>query len=292
MLCIGENLNVMQKNLKQAFEERNPQPVQEMALAQQKAGMHWIDINLGPARKNGPELMAWLVQAVQQVVDLPLSLDTSNIEAMEAGLAVHKGRALINSIMVRPERYQAMLPLVTKYDADMIALLWGPEGLPRDENERAAWAVELIYAANEMGIDNQRIFVDPIITPLNIQQPQLMSTLLFMEMLPEIAPGARSVCGLSNLSNGTPWREPLNQTYLVMLKRVGMFSAIIDYKDSLLIDIAAGKRPDIEEVVTAVQDGGITSPEQVADDLKVYVRAASVILGHTIYSDSWQALSA
>jgi 5-methyltetrahydrofolate corrinoid/iron sulfur protein methyltransferase len=290
MKCIGENLNVMQKSLNQAFQERDPGPVQEMARAQQRAGMAWIDVNLGPARKNGPELMDWLVRTIQEAVDLPLSLDTSNIEAMEAGLAAHKGRALINSIMARPERYKAMLPLVTRYDADMIALLWGPEGLPRDENERAAWAVELIYAANEMGIDNERIYVDPIITPLNIQQAQLPAVLRFMAMLPEIAPGARSVAGLSNLSNGTPWREPLHQTYLAMLKRAGMYSAILDYKDQLLIDIAAGKRPDIEQVVAAVEDGSLTSPQEAAENLRVFARAARVILGHSLYSDSWMNL--
>jgi 5-methyltetrahydrofolate corrinoid/iron sulfur protein methyltransferase len=111
-----------------------------------------------------------------------------------------------------------------------------------------------------------------------------------MEMLPEIAPGARSLCGLSNLSNGTPWREPLNQTYLAMLKKAGMDSAIVDYNDSLLLDIAAGKRPDIEQVVAAVGDGSITAPEQAEERLRVFVRAARVILGHSVYSDSWMNL--
>jgi 5-methyltetrahydrofolate corrinoid/iron sulfur protein methyltransferase len=230
------------------------------------------------------------VRTIQEEVDMPLSLDTSNIEAMEAGLAAHKGTALINSIMCRRERYEAMLPLVSRYGADMIALLWGPEGLPRDENERAAWAVELIYAANEMGIDNQRIYVDPIVTPLNIQQPQLVAVLNFMEMLPEIAPGARSVCGLSNLSNGTPWREPLNQTYLAMLKQAGMTSAIVDYNDSLLLEIAAGRRSDIEQVVAAVKAGDLSAPEEVEEKLGVFVRAARVILGLSVYSDSWMNL--
>jgi 5-methyltetrahydrofolate corrinoid/iron sulfur protein methyltransferase len=290
MLCVGENLNIMQKTMAQAFKERNAHLIQKMALAQQQAGMHYIDVNIGPAKKNGPALMTWLVETIQQAVDLPLSLDTSNIEAMEAGLAAHKGRALINSIMARPERYNAMLPLANKYDANMVALLWGPEGLPRDENERAAWAVDLIYAANESGISNERIFVDPIITPLNIQQPQLLSTLTFMQMLPELAENARSICGLSNLSNGAAWRAPLNQTYAAMLKQVNMYACIIDYQDQTLIDIAAGLRPDIEQIIEQVQRGVITSPDQAPEELRLYVRAAKVILGHTIYSDSWMEL--
>ena len=289
MKLIGENLNVIKKVIGQAFKDRNPEPIQALAIEEKKAGVDWIDINLGPARKGGPELMEWVVKTVQEVVpDVPLALDTSNIEAIEAGLSVVKGTALVNSVMARPERYSVMIPMVAKYKADVIALLWGPEGLPRDENERAALAVELVYAMNEAGIPNEQIFVDPIITPVNIQQPQLMATLTFMQMLQDIAPGARSTNGLSNISNGTPWREPLNQAYMIMLERAGMFSCIADYEDKLIVDIAKGKRPDLVEAVHKVQDGEITDPAQVeGDEAKTFVRAARVILGHTLYSDSW-----
>lgn len=289
MQLIGENLNVIKTVIGKAFKDRNPEPIQKMALEEKAAGMDWIDINLGPARKGGPELMEWVVKTVQEVVtDIPLALDTSNIEAIEAGLAVHKGKALVNSVMARPERYTVMLPMVAKYGADMVALLWGPEGLPRDENERAALAVELCYAANEAGIPNENLFVDPIITPVNIQQPQLMSTMAFMQMLQDIAPGARSTNGLSNISNGTPWREPLNQIYMIMLERSGMYSCIADYEDKLLIDIARGRRPDLVDAVHKVMDGEITSPDQVeGDEAKLFVRGARVILGHSLYSDSW-----
>ena len=289
MKTIGENLNVIKKEIGQAFKDRNPEPLQKLALAEKATGVDWIDINLGPARKGGPELMEWVVKTVQEVVpDIPLALDTSNIEAIEAGLAVHKGTAMVNSVMARPERYTVMLPLVAKYKADMVALMWGPEGLPRDENERAALAVELIYAANEAGIPNEQIYVDPIITPVNIQQEQLMADLAFMQMVQDIAPGARSTNGLSNISNGTPWREPLNQTFMIMLERAGMYSSIVDFEDELIMNIAKGNRPDIVEVVHKVQDGEITSADQVdTDELKTFVRAARVILGHTLYSDSW-----
>ncbi|MGD8561749.1 MAG: dihydropteroate synthase [Desulfarculaceae bacterium] len=289
MKTIGENLNVIKKEIGQAFKDRNPEPIQKLAQAEKAAGVDWIDINLGPARKGGPELMEWVVKTVQEVVpDVPLALDTSNIEAIEAGLAVHQGTALVNSVMARPERYTVMLPMVAKYKADMVALLWGPEGLPRDENERAALAVELVYAANEAGIPNEQIYVDPIITPVNIQQEQLMADLTFMMMLQDIAPGARSTNGLSNISNGTPWREPLNQTYMIMLERSGMYSSIVDYEDELLMNIAQGKRSDIVEVVHKVQDGQISDPGEVdTDELKTFVRAARVILGQTLYSDSW-----
>ena len=139
----------------------------------------------------------------------------------------------------------------------MIALMWGPEGLPRDENERGALAAELIYAANEAGIPNEDIFVDGIVTPVNIQQPQLMSLMEFQKMLQDMSPGASSTCGLSNISNGPPdhLRPILNQTYMVMLEKCGMESVIADPLDDQLIAIAKGQRQDIVDLIYGMLDG-------------------------------------
>ena len=291
MLLIGENLNVMRHIIARAFEQKDPGPIAEEALRQKARGMNWIDINLGPARKHGTELMEFVVKTVQEAIgdQPPLCLDTSNIEAMEAGLAVHKGKAVINSIMARPERYEKMIPLAVKYKAGMIALMWGPEGLPRDENERAALAVDLIYAANQAGIPNQDIFVDGIVTPINIQQPQLMSLLAFQEMLQEIAPGIASTCGLSNSSNGIPdhLRPILNQTYMIMLERKGVYSCIVDAYDDKLISIARGERDDIVGVVRKVMDNEDIEVKFLTKELRDYVKTAKVILGQSLYSDLW-----
>ena len=301
MKLIGENLNVITKRFAEAFKNKDPKPIIEEVKLQKEKGMDWVDINIGPARKNGPELLEWIVKTIEEEVPdhPPLSLDTSNIEAMEAGLAAHKsGRALMNSIMCRPERYEKMIPLAVKYNAQVIALMWGPEGLPRDENERAALAAELIYAMNEAGIQNEDIFVDGIVTPLNIQQQQLMSLLAFQEMLQDIAPGAKSTCGLSNVSNGVPTnlRPIINQTYMVMLGRKGMYSCIADAYDDGLIAIARGERPDIVELIHKIMDGedvDINSlPENPNHGWKLadYAKTARVILGHTLFSDSWLEL--
>jgi 5-methyltetrahydrofolate corrinoid/iron sulfur protein methyltransferase len=300
MLLIGENLNVISRVIGKAFKEKDPGPIAEEAKRQKEKGMDWIDINLGPARKGGPELMQFVVKTVQEAIGdtPPLCLDTSNIEAMEAGLAVHNGNAIINSIMCRPERYEKMIPLAVKYKANMIALMWGPEGLPRDENERAALAVELIYAANEAGVPNEDIFVDGIVTPLNIQQPQLMSLMAFQEMINDIAPGSKSTCGLSNVSNGPPehLRSILNQTFMVMLERKGMYSCIADAYDDGLIAIARGKRPDIVELIHKVMDGEPVDEKGLPEDanhgwkLVDYVKTTKVIMGSTLYSDSWLEL--
>ena len=205
MLLIGESLNVISTKIGRAYKERDPKPIQEEALFQKEKGMDYIDINLGPAKKDGPELMPWVVETVQEVVDdVPLALDTSNIDAIEAALKVCKLSPIVNSIMVRPERYERMVPMVAESGADFVALMWGPDGLPRDENERADLAVELLYFANEAGIPNEKIWVDGIVTPVNIQQPQAISLMEFQKMIQDMAPGSRSTCGLSNISNGPP----------------------------------------------------------------------------------------
>jgi 5-methyltetrahydrofolate corrinoid/iron sulfur protein methyltransferase len=293
MLLIGESLNVISKKIGRAFKERDPKPIQEEALFQKEKGMDYIDINLGPAKKDGHELMPWVVQTVQEVVpDVPLALDTSNIDAIEAALKVYQETPqppLINSIMVRPERYERMVPIAVEHNADFIALMWGPEGLPRDENERAALAVELIYFANEAGIGNDKIWVDGIVTPVNIQQPQLMSLMAFQEMLPEIAPEAKSTCGLSNISNGPPdnLRPILNQTYMVMLMKYGMHCVIADPLDDQLIAIAKGNRQDIVDLIYNVMDSKEPDMASLSKEMQDYVKTVNVILGKTLYSDSW-----
>lgn len=295
MYLIGESLNVISTKIGRAFKERDPKPIQEEALFQKEKGMDYIDINLGPAKKEGHELMPWVVQTVQEVVtDVPLALDTSNVDAIEAALKVYKRPAgapapLINSIMVRPERYERMVPLAAEHDADFILLLWGPEGLPRDENERAALCVELAYFANEAGIPNEKIWVDGIVTPVNIQQPQLMSLMEFMKMLQDIAPDAKSTCGLSNISNGPPdhLRPILNQTYMVMLERCGMYSVISDPLDEKLTEIAKGKRPDIVELIHKEMDGENPSRADLSKEMLDYAKTCDVILGKVLYSDSW-----
>ena len=292
MLCFGESLNVMGTKIGKAFKEMDPKPIQEEAVFQKEKGMDYIDINLGPAKKTGVQLMPWVVETVQEVVDLPLLLDTSNIDAIEAGLKVCKQTPIINSIMCRPERYEKMLPLAAEYNADFVALMWGPEGLPRDENERAALAVELITVANEMGIPNEKIWVDGIVTPVNVQQEHSMSLIKFYEMLSDIAPGAKSTCGLSNISNGAPdhLRDILNQVYSVMLKKVGMASIISDPRDDTLTAIAKDQRKDLEEVVYAMMDGNEPDRSSLSKDMVDVAKTTKVLMGRSLYSDSWLEL--
>jgi len=299
MIRVGENLNIMVKIIGQAMKERDPKPIQELAVAEAEAGVDYIDVNLGPARKGGEELMEWMVKTVQEVVDLPLYLDTTNIQAMEAGLKAYKnkqGKAVINSIMCRPERMEAQIPLATKYDAGMVALLWGPEGMPRDAAERGLLVADILQRAAEAGVAGEDIWVDPIITPVNVQQNQLLECNQFMselEMIAEVlAPGCRSTCGLSNVSNGAPehLRPILNQTYMIMLERFGMKSCIVDAFDKDLHDIARGGKSEIASLVQGVLDGEESDTGNLSKEAGDYVKTARVLLGHSLYSDSWLEL--
>ncbi len=299
MILIGENLNIMVKKIGQAMKEKNPKPIQDLVVAEAEAGVDYIDINLGPARKGGEELMEWMVEIVQEVVDLPLYLDTTNVNAIEAGLKAYKnkqGKAVINSIMCRPERMEAQIPVAATYDAGMVALLWGPEGMPRDAAERGVLATEILQRAAEAGVAGEDIWVDPIITPVNVQQNQLMECNQFMselDMIAEVlAPGCKSTCGLSNVSNGAPehLRPILNQTYMIMLEKSGMKSCIVDAFDRDLHEIARGGRPEIAALIHQVVDGDVPAMENLSKEAQDYVKTAKVLLGHSLYSDSWLEL--
>jgi len=297
MILIGENLNVVVKKIGTAMREKDPKPIQELAMAETNAGADYLDINLGPARKGGGELMEWVVKTVQEVVDTPLYLDTVNAEAIEAGLRVYKnkkGKAVINSIMARPESMEAKFPLAQKYDAGLVALLWGPSGLPRDANERGVLAAELMQKAMEYGIPNEDVWIDPIITPITSPQSQVQvpSCVEFMKMfkeLQEIAPGIKSTCGLSNVSNGAPnhLRPILNQAYLVMLERYGMSSAIIDAFDEEIKNFARGKREDLKQLIHRVMDKEPIDLNTLSKEEANYVKTVRVLMGQILYSDSW-----
>ena len=288
----GENLNVISKTLGPAMKNRDPAPIREMAERETEAGVDYIDLNIGPARKGGAEIMEWIVKTVQEVTDLPLFLDTSNVEAIEAGLKVYqpkKGKAIINSIMARPERMEALVPLAGKYGAGMVALLWGPEGMPRDTDERAMLLAELYMAGTEAGVDPNDIFVDPIITPVNVQQDQLPHCMGLYQAQEDLAPGCRSTNGLSNVSNGAPehLRPILNQTFLMMLIQCGVQGAIVDAFDQPLQDIARGKMPDLVDLVGKVMNGEPIDMGSLSKEEADYVKTAKVLLGESLYSDSW-----
>ena len=293
MIVIGERINVMTKVLGAAMKTRDKKPIQEMAIAETKAGAEYLDLNLGPARRGGPELTQWIIKAAEEVSDLPLYIDTSNVEAIEAGLQVAShdhGKPVINSISCRPERMDALLPLVKKYDAAFVALLLGVDGIPRDASERGVLAAEIVHkATSEYGIAEEDIWFDPIVLPINVQLQQVQACFEFTEQIPYMAPNGKSTCGISNVSNGSPndLRPILNQTYMIMLEKQGMYACIMDPLDEGMMEIAKGGKQDIVKLIHKMLDGeDVNSADLNPEELKYY-KTVRVLRGDILYSDSW-----
>jgi len=291
VVCIAESINIMSKRIGQAMKERNPEPIQKMAKEEAELGADYLDLNIGPAKKEGSDLASWIVKIVEEVVDTPISLDTTNPEAMIAGLKASKNpsKALMNSITIQPERLEKLGPFAAEIGCEVVALLWGHDGLPRDANERASLAVDLVMKLNEYGIPNEKIWVDPIITPITLGADQLNEALLFLSMLQDIAPGAKSIVGLSNVSNGvaTQLRPYLNRALLMMLMKYDIYSAIVDVYDKELVEIAKGKHPEWVALVHRIMDGDEPDPKSLSPkELEIY-KTVRVLMGKTIFSESW-----
>lgn len=292
--AIAESINIMGKRSGGAMKERNPGPVQEMAREEANAGASYLDLNIGPARKDGTELMPWVVETVQGVVELPLCLDTTNTDAMAAGFQVvaNKNQAIMNSISAQPERMEKLIPVAAEAGCNVIALLWGPDGMPRDSNERAAMAVDLMMALNSAGIPNEKILFDPIGTPITLGADQIASGLEFMMMLQDIAPGAGSTVGLSNVSNGVAehLRKYLDRTYLIMLMKYGISTAIVNSYDKDLMAICKGQCQDLVDLVHGMMDGNDPDPSTLHGAALEHYKTYKALSGQAVFSESWLEL--
>ena len=292
--AIAESINIMGKRSGSAMKERNPAPVQEMAKEEAGAGASYLDLNIGPARKDGTELMPWVVETVQEVSDLPLVLDTTNIDAMAAGFkaVTNKEEAVLNSIMARPERMEALVPVAAEAGCNVVALLWGPDGMPRDSNERAALAVDLLMALTEAGIPNEKMLFDPIASPITLGADQTLAGLEFLSMLQDIAPGAGSTVGLSNVSNGVDekLRKYLDRTYLMMLMKYGLTTAIVNAYDVELMAICKGERQEHVEMVHAMMDGNDPDPSTLQGAALEHYKTYKALSGQSVFSESWLEL--
>ncbi len=292
--AIAESINIMGTRSGSAMKERIQGPVQEMAKEESAAGAAYLDLNIGPARKDGTELMPWVVETVQDTVDTPLCLDSTNTDAMAAGFKVvkNKAQAIMNSISAQPERMEALIPVAAEAGCDVIALLWGPDGMPRDSAERAAMSVDLMMALNEAGIANEKILFDPIGTPITLGADQIAAGLEFMEMLPDIAPGSGSTVGLSNVSNGVAehLRKYLDRTYLIMLMKYGISTAIVNCYDAELMAICKGERQDLVDMVHGMMDGNDPDPSTLEGTAIEHYKTYKALSGQTVFSESWLEL--
>jgi len=289
MILIGESIHVISKEVSDAIRDRNPKVIQELAISQTKAGADYIDVNLGPAKKDPEESTQWLVNVIQEVTDLPLSIDTLNSVAMEAGLKACKKRPLLNSASGKAVSKEKMLPLAVKYKTDVVISVITDAGCPPDIDARSESIMETVMLANEMGIPNEDIWVDPIILPINVEQRQVTEAIEFIGMLQDMLPGVKSTVGLSNVSNGPPdnLRGILNRTYMVMLGRNGQYSAIADVLDEELVKLNKGELPQIVDLIYKVMDGENIDLAALPKNEQDYVKTARVLMSQSLYSDAW-----
>jgi len=294
MLIIGEKVNVMMKKIGAAMKAYEKKPIQEMALLQVEGGANWLDINLGPATKEGPERMRFVVEAVQEVTDIPLALDTMNIEAMKAGLEVVKGEVMINSISSQPERIAALMPMAVEHNAWVVGLTLNDQGnVPRDANERVEVAYNIIMAAQEYGIPLDKLLIDPIVLPISVAQDQVHALIDAMDMLQgvfaEFDPQPGTVVGLSNVSNGVPNEEIaslINRTLLAVLMAKGLTAAIVDPNDEELMGVV--KKNQEYQIVEKIVNG---EPVDEGDPTALkLLKTWRVLTEETLYAHSYLEL--
>lgn len=294
MLIIGEKVNVMMKAIGAAIKDRDKKPIQEMALLQAEGGANWLDINLGPATKEGPEKMRFVVESVQEVTDLPLALDTMNIDAMAAGLEVVKGEVMINSISSGPERIEKLMPMAVEHNAWVVGLTLNAQGnVPRDADERVEVAYNILMAAQEYGIPTEKILIDPIVLPICVTQDQTHALVDSMDMLQGVfaefdqAPG--TVVGLSNVSNGVPDESLcslINRTLLAVLMAKGLTAAIVDPNDEELMGIIS-KNEEYQIVEKIVKGEAVDESDPLT--LKL-LKTWKVLTEETLYAHSYLEL--
>lgn len=289
MILIGESIHIISNVVNDAVKGRDAKVIQDLAKAQADAGADYIDINLGPAKKDPEESTQWLVNTIQGVVDIPLSVDTLNPVAMEAGLKVCKKRPLLNSASGRTDSKKKMLPLAKAHNTDLVLSVLTDRGCPPDIDSRTESIMETVDYANSLGIPNEDIWVDPIILPVSADQKQVAEAMEFVGILGDLLPGVKSTVGLSNVSNGTPdeLRGILNRTYMVMMERKGLYSAISDALDEELVKLNRGQLPNIVELIHKTMDGESISVSSLSKQELDYYKTTKVLMGDMLYSHAW-----
>jgi 5-methyltetrahydrofolate corrinoid/iron sulfur protein methyltransferase len=311
MYLIGESIHIISPKVKEALASRDGAFFVQLAQRQKLAGADALDLNIGPQKKAGPEVMDWLVDCMHEAVgDTTLSFDTTNLAAIEVGLkkTTRNGHAnaIINSTSAEAERLAAVPPLAAQYGAKLIALTLAKEGIPVSADARVGLAMEkLIPRAQEVGLPMENLWIDPLVLTVSGCQeyvPHCIEAVRMLKMVSDPPPLVN--VGLSNVSNQVPGalRPLLNRVYLVMLMAVGLDVAIVDPFDQDLRDaIQIVERRDASTPVGALYlklhdvvaagaeleptDVDLNDPQQ-ADIWKT----VQVLLNKIIYTDSYLRL--
>jgi len=225
-VIIGERINPTgRKILAEEMKNGDYSRVEADALAQVEAGAHMLDVNAGIPLADEPRILAEAVQLVQSITDVPLSIDSSIVEALEAGLAVYQGKALVNSVTGEDEVLERVLPLVAKHNAAVVAISNDETGISEDPDVRFAVAKKIVERAADYGIPHSDVVVDPLVMPIGaINSAGVQVMALVRRLRDELK--VNTTCGASNVSFGLPNRNGINSAFLTMAMGAGMTSAI------------------------------------------------------------------
>jgi 5-methyltetrahydrofolate--homocysteine methyltransferase len=234
---IGERINPTGRRI---FQEQlragDLSAIERDVIAQVEGGADVLDVNMGVPMTDEPELLAKAITLVQSMTDKPICIDSSVVEALEAGLAVYQGRALVNSITAEDDRMEQILPLVKRYDAAIIALPNDAEEIPMEADRRLELVQHIVdVATTEYGIAKQDIVIDPLAMPIGADTSVVNTTLETMRRIREVH-GLNMTCGASNVSFGMPDRHTLGAAFLPMAMTAGLTSAIMDTRTPQIVD--------------------------------------------------------
>jgi 5-methyltetrahydrofolate--homocysteine methyltransferase len=247
MIIIGELINASRKTIKAAIEEQDTDTIKQIAKDQVQAGADYIDVNAGIFVGKEPQYLKWLVETVQEATDIPCTIDSPDPAAVEAALAVHNKVAMINSISLEKERYDALLPIVAGTDLKIIALCMSDDGMPQTVDDRMKIADKLVNGLVQNNVPVENIFVDPLVQPVSVDGRFGVEFINSIEKIRQAWPGIHTACGLSNISYGLPGRKYLNRAFMIQAIAKGLDGAIINPLDQgmmasiLLGEVLAGQ---------------------------------------------------
>ena len=259
-VMIGERINPTgRKILAAEMAAGNFSRVESDTLAQLAAGAHMLDVNAGIPLADEPAILAQTIQLVQSITDVPLSIDSSIVAALEAGLAVYKGKPLVNSVTGEEERLESVLPLVKKYGAAVVAISNDETGISEDPDVRFEVAKKIVHRAADYGIPASDVVVDPLVMPIGaINRAGVQVMHLLHRLKNELK--VNTTCGASNVSFGLPAREAVSATFLTMAMAAGMTSAITNplhietVKAVMGGDVMLGHDPDCARWIRRFRD--------------------------------------
>ncbi len=265
MIIIGERINTSRKPINQAVEERNRTFFQDEARNQEAAGAAYIDVNCGSRLKTEYDDFLWLLETVQEVVSVPLSLDSPDPKVLAAGLKQVDKRPLINSITLEPDRFDQVAPILEGNNADVIALCMDDTGIPKTSEKVAENAAKLTEKLEKLGLGRSSIFLDPLIQPISVDTENGKMALNAIGTIMEELPGVHTTCGLSNISYGLPERYLVNRTFVVCAMTRGLDSAIMDPLDTKMMTnilttlMILGQDEYCGDFIDATREGKIVS---------------------------------